>query len=242
MQATKELTDQKLIPFMFREYAVRALTDDKGEPWFVAKDICDVLGIVKANRSVAGLDTDEKDAHIMSTPGGNQTMTIINEAGFYKLVLRSRKPEATDFQRWVTHEVLPSLRKTGYYSMNQDSDLIAMRESARLLLQVIDRQIKLENRMDKYEQKQKVLALVPDISPRLQISQIIRSFVARQTSGYGHQDAFDKLYYQFKYRFNIDLPLRAKHAEVTNVLDYAEANGYINELLALTNKLFTEIP
>lgn len=236
-----EIALSGLIPFNFNGLPVRALTDERGEPWFVAKDICDVLGIVKSNRSIANLDADEKDAHIMSTPGGKQTMAIINEAGFYKLVLRSRKPEASDFQRWVTHEVLPSLRKTGYYSMNQDTDLVAMRESARLLLQVIDRQIKLENRMDKYEQKQKVLAPVPDISPRLQISQVIRSFVARQTSGYSHQDAFDKLYYQFKYRHSIDLQIRAKNAGAQNVMDYAEANGYLEKLLSLAKMLFTEI-
>lgn len=86
------------------------------EPWFVAKDVCDVLGI-KTNHlreDGRGLDDDE----VMNLPNwevGGKAPLIVSEAGFYKLVMRSRKPEAKAFQRWVTHEVLPAIRRTGGY-------------------------------------------------------------------------------------------------------------------------------
>lgn len=86
-----------------------------GNPWFVARDVCDCLELDNITRALSGLDADEKDFTISNTLGGDQQMLTINESGLYSLVLRSRKPEAKTFKRWVTHEVLPSIRKTGGY-------------------------------------------------------------------------------------------------------------------------------
>lgn len=86
-----------------------------GEPWFVANDVCDCLELGNPRTSVALLDDDEKGVHTMDTPGGKQEMSIISEAGLYSLILRSRKPEAKAFKRWVTHDILPSIRNTGSY-------------------------------------------------------------------------------------------------------------------------------
>lgn len=94
---------------------VRAVRVDDGEPMFVAKDVCAVLELKNPRSTLALLDEDEKGVHIVDTPGGEQQMTIVTEPGFYKLVMRSRKPEAKAFQRWVTHEVLPALRRDGGY-------------------------------------------------------------------------------------------------------------------------------
>ena len=91
---------------------VRALSVD-GEPWFVAKDILDMLGLDRT--ALRKLDEDEKGVDTIHTPGGDQQVTTVSEAGFYKLVLKSRKPEAKAFQRWVTHEVLPAIRRDGAY-------------------------------------------------------------------------------------------------------------------------------
>lgn len=87
----------------------------KGEPWFVAKDVCDILGLTNSRKATAGLDDEEKGVTISDTPGGQQSLTIINESGFYSLIMQSRKPEAKSFKKWVTSEVLPSIRKYGYY-------------------------------------------------------------------------------------------------------------------------------
>lgn len=91
------------------------VVDVDGEPWFVAKDVCECLELGNPRTSIALLDEDEKGVHTMDTPGGQQEMSIVSEAGLYSLILRSRKPEAKAFKRWITHEVLPSIRRTGQY-------------------------------------------------------------------------------------------------------------------------------
>lgn len=101
--------------FNYNGSPVRTVMVD-GEPWFVAKDVCAILELGNPRSTLALLDDDEKGVHNVDTLGGSQQVTIINEPGLYSLVLRSRKPEAKQFKRWVTHEVLPSIRKTGGYS------------------------------------------------------------------------------------------------------------------------------
>jgi len=81
------------------------LIDEK--PWFVAKDVCDVLEIKNSNSTLALLDDDEKLISTVWTAGQNREVTIVNEPGLYSLILRSRKTEAKDFKRWITHDVLP---------------------------------------------------------------------------------------------------------------------------------------
>lgn len=88
-----------------------------GDPWFIARDVCECLELGNPRTSIALLDEDEKGVHTMDTPGGAQEMSIISEPGLYSLILRSRKPEAKAFKRWVTHDILPSIRKTGGYGM-----------------------------------------------------------------------------------------------------------------------------
>lgn len=86
------------------------------EPWFVAKDVCDVLGIEKYRDALARLDDDEKGCPVtVDTLGGPQKMSAVNESGLYNFIFLSRKPEAKKFRKWVTSEVLPSIRKTGRY-------------------------------------------------------------------------------------------------------------------------------
>lgn len=91
---------------------IRAVSEN-GEPWFVAKDVCDVLGL--DHTALRKLDADEKGRDSIPTLGGTQQMTMVSEPGFYRLVMKSRKPEAKAFQRWVTHEVLPAIRRDGGY-------------------------------------------------------------------------------------------------------------------------------
>lgn len=103
-----------LIPFNFEANEIRVVDID-GQPWFVASDIAKALDYRDAHQMTRVLDEDEKGAHILSTPGGAQSVSIINEAGLYSVILSSRKPEAKQFKRWVTTEVLPTIRKTGQY-------------------------------------------------------------------------------------------------------------------------------
>ena len=110
--------------FDFRGASLRTLTDEAGEPWFVAKDVCDILELTNPAVALQSLDDDEKtnlsNSYVWSEPG--RRPLIISEPGLYRLVMRSRKPEAKEFQRWVTHEVLPQIRKTGGYIPTTDAD------------------------------------------------------------------------------------------------------------------------
>lgn len=126
--------------FEFKDKQIRVLTDENGDPWFVAKDVCDILEISNSRQVVQSLDDDEKDVYNVYTRGGKQDMHIISESGLYSIVLRSRKPEAKAFKRWVTHEVLPSIRKTGNYSLNQkfesnDAKTVAMIQAFKGIIQ-----------------------------------------------------------------------------------------------------------
>ena len=104
----------QIVAFNFESKNVRIVVDQDGEPWFVAADVCAALTV--KTEQTRRLDEDEKGLRIVQTLGGDQEMTVINESGLYSLILTSRKPEAKRFKRWVTHEVLPSIRKTGSYA------------------------------------------------------------------------------------------------------------------------------
>ncbi|MEQ3049731.1 BRO-N domain-containing protein [Bifidobacterium longum] len=103
-------------PFDFNGIQVRVLTDEHGNPWFLGADVCAILGTA-TNHIREYLDADEI-TNIRSTDiaqNGGKAPVFVSESGLYSLVLRSRKPEAREFKRWVTHEVLPSIRKHGAY-------------------------------------------------------------------------------------------------------------------------------
>jgi len=110
--------------FNYEATQIRVLQIE-GEPWWVAKDVCSVLEVDQTQ--TRRLDDDEKGLRSIQTPGGAQEMLVVNEPGLYSLILGSRKPEAKAFKRWITHEVIPQIRKTGSYATPQtQSELILM--------------------------------------------------------------------------------------------------------------------
>lgn len=115
------MTGNNVQLFDFKGNQVRILTDEKGEPWFVAKDVCEVLGHSNASMALERLDNDERSKFNLGRQGETN---IVNEAGLYALVLGSRKPEAHEFKRWMTHEVLPSIRRHGVYATDATIDHI----------------------------------------------------------------------------------------------------------------------
>lgn len=104
--------------FEYQNNRVRTVDMD-GEAWFVLKDVCAVLGISNNRMAADRLDDDEKGVSLIDTLGGKQEMVIVNESGLYHVILRSDKPEAAPFRRWVTNDVLPAIRKTGSYNAPQ---------------------------------------------------------------------------------------------------------------------------
>lgn len=110
-------------PFVFKGYKVRTLTFETGQTWWVLKDVCEVLGLSNPSRVAQRLDGDEVSKFDPNSGLGsrsNEPVNIVNESGLYKIVLRSDKPEAKEFQRWVTHDVLPSIRMHGGYMLGQE--------------------------------------------------------------------------------------------------------------------------
>ena len=145
------MDEKSLRVFTFEDSKVRVVFQN-GEPWWIARDVCMVLEIKNPRDAVQDLEDDEKGVAIADTPGGQQEMTIISEAGLYSLILRSRKPEAKRFKRWITHDVLPAIRRTGRYGTDNAAELVKDLTNPDNLLTLLnnwkhdrDRRIELEH-------------------------------------------------------------------------------------------------
>lgn len=122
-----------IVAFKYEEQQVRTI-EKNGEPWFVGKDVADILGYSDTAQAVRKhIDHEDKGVVEMTTPGGKQPVTIINESGLYSLILSSKLPTAKKFKHWVTSEVLPSIRKTGEYKITpaQQNRLDIMERNSR---------------------------------------------------------------------------------------------------------------
>jgi prophage antirepressor-like protein len=119
-----------MIPFVSPRFGnVRVFLDDQGNPWFVAADVCRALGVGNASKALMALDEDEKGITTSNTLGGSQQMAIVSEPGLYSLILRSRKPAAKAFKRWVTHEVIPAVRSKGRYEVTEAASRTKIEEA-----------------------------------------------------------------------------------------------------------------
>ena len=136
---------------------IRTVTIDN-EPWFVGKDVAEALGYLKARNAISAhvSDEDKKDAPIQGAQVGTQKMTIINESGLYALIFGSKLESAKRFKRWVTSEILPSIRKTGSYQRLMSPEEM-MRVQLGMIDNIGDRVSKLENTMNIDYGQQRVL-------------------------------------------------------------------------------------
>ena len=141
----------QIIPFNYESKEVRVIQDDNGKPWWVAFDVCEVLGLSNTTEALKGLDEDEKSTLRISEGGPERN--IINEPGLYSLIIRSNKPEAKKFKRWITHEVLPAIRKTGKYEIDSLSEIDLIIRSAQALKTIEFKQIEHDERLAFLEAK-----------------------------------------------------------------------------------------
>lgn len=139
--------DNAIQQFNFEgKYQIRVVERD-GEPWFVAVDVCGVLGILNSSDAIKRLDDDERDDLDLIDPiGRKQRVNVINEPGLYSFILRSDKPEAKAFKRWITHDVIPSIRKTGAYSLGTMSP-------ERALLAAVQQMVEHSERLAEHDQR-----------------------------------------------------------------------------------------
>lgn len=118
-----------IIPFDYSGRQIRIVKDDGGVPWWVAADVCSVLEIADTSQALERLDGDEKLMRKIYASGQTRDMWMVSESGLYDLIIRSNKPEAKQFRRWITHEVLPAIRETGYYDTGAVTERISLLEN-----------------------------------------------------------------------------------------------------------------
>ena len=121
----------KLAVFSFGNHEIRTVTDEHGEAWFVANDVCKALELTNPHKALADhVDREDLTQRDTLTPGGLQKLNHVNESGLYALIFGSRKESAKRFKRWVTSEVLPAIRKNGYYVANATNPAVQERTPA----------------------------------------------------------------------------------------------------------------
>lgn len=204
--------------FSYNEKQVRTVQIN-GEPWFVLKDVCDVLGISKYRDVVERLDEDERALVKVDTLGGCQNMVAVNESGLYNVILRSDKPEAKPFRKWVTSEVLPSIRKTGTYNTTMLSPAEQLLAQAQLMVEQ-ERRIKaleassaettqtVETVMDALD-----IMVAPSVTAenwQSQMNRNVRGFCMQ--TGFDFHKTFQELYAELEASAGVKLGVRVKYA------------------------------
>lgn len=223
-----------IIPFTHEIFGtIRTLLIDN-EPWFVAADVCKALELKDTWMTIKGLDDDEKGTNIICTLGGEQKVSIINEPGLYSLILRSRKPEAKAFKRWITHEVIPSIRKHGMYATPDTIDkILANPEFGIRLLQELknerEKNLALQStievqagQIEEYKPKADYYDIVMQCTDLIPITQIAKDF------GIGPQ-IFNKMLHEYgiQYSLNNAWVLYAKYQHK----GYAQTETYLYEYM-----------
>nr|UVX75260.1 MAG: antirepressor protein KilAC domain [Bacteriophage sp.] len=157
--------------FNFNNASLRTLTDENGDPWFVAKDVCDMLGYTNASKAISDhVDPEDKLNNESLSSLGQRGGWLVNESGLYSLILSSKLPTAKEFKRWVTHDVLPTIRKRGIYATEATIDQILTNPDfgIRLLTDLKEeraKRIEAETQIKELEPKAKALddfTTVPD--------------------------------------------------------------------------------
>lgn len=194
---------------------IRTITKD-GEPWFVAADVCRALEISNSRDAVARLDEDEKNTVVLTDGNrGNPNMTIVNEPGLYTLVLGSRKPEAKAFKRWITHEVIPMIRKHGAYMTPEKLEEALLNPDVMIkLMKDLKQERKLRQQAEWRERlavaKSKILMVEAQEWDYIEIiNALMRKCAASHFAGQ-FQLAYDELHRQIRYKHGIALKNRKK--------------------------------
>lgn len=197
----------------------------EGEPWLVGKDVAEALGYTNPRKALADhVDEDDKGVTKCYTPGGEQEMTIINESGLYSLVLSSKLPGAKRFRRWVTSEVLPTLRRQGTYTMQPPkSAMELLRLQSKAMFELDERvnalEDKLENQMtiDHGQQRQLQRAVGDRVMER--VATVLPARMVRERKPY----FFKAIYHDLKNRFGVPSYRDIKPSDYMSAMAYIEA-------------------
>jgi prophage antirepressor-like protein len=209
--------------FDFRGQEVRTINQND-EPWFVAKDVCEILEIKNNRDAVGRLDSDEKDTvGSTDTMGRRQVLSVVNESGLYELIFSSRKPEAKHFKKWVKQEVLPSIRKTGQYSNVKVLDeRRALIESLKLTADTAEKVDDMQNQIKQLNTKvDEQITLTSGEQRRLQkgVARRVYEFTRDKKEA---AKLFRELYREIKDRFGVASYKDVKKRELLSAINYIE--------------------
>ncbi|EIL83139.1 BRO family protein [Bacillus altitudinis] len=213
--------------FNYQDQEIRTIIKD-GQPWFVAKDLCEVLEIKNNRDALSRLDEDEKGVVLTDTLGGSQELAAVNEPGLYALILSSRKPEAKQFKRWITHDVIPTIRQTGQYGVPKPLTEREQRiESLKLLLETSQRQDEMSKKLTNHERKILELNTKVDEQITLDHGEQRRVQKAVATRIYSFTDdknernrLFKELYREIKDRFGVSSYKDVKRKDMQAAVNY----------------------
>ncbi|MBY0052313.1 ORF6C domain-containing protein [Brevibacillus agri] len=220
--------------FSFHEKQVRVVVKD-GEPWFVAKDVCAILEIANSRDALGRLDEDEKGVVLTDTLGGKQELLAVNEPGLYSLVIGSRKPEAKAFKRWITHEVIPAIRKTGMYAAEQTkvvplSERQALIQSLRLTAELAEEMDEVKTITQSHSQK--LMELEQKVDEQITIDhgqqRLLQKAIGRrvyeiETNPDERRALFRQLHREIKDRWAVASYRDVRRTELPQVLRYIDA-------------------
>lgn len=235
--------------FEFDGRDVRIRQEADGAIWFVGKDVCQCLDLSNSRQALQRLDDDEKGVTTVDTPGGPQEMSAVNEPGLYNLIFSSRKVEAQKFKKWVTHEVLPEIRRSGSYdAVNDDvepaepEDLIlrqaqALKAHKDKMREIEGRQNDILSKVDRLESDLEEVGAVPPKTQRAEINDIVRGSVEYGSGPDAYREAWGELYREYRSRFRIDLKRRAANDDM-KPLEWAERYGHLHNLWELSHEYF----
>lgn len=254
---TKMITETSIL--QFSDNTIRMVVRDD-EPWWSGKDVCAALGIRnhhhaihgRPGRAGGGLDDDERGVVTLTTPSGDQEMLAVNESGLYALIMKSKKPEAKDFKRWITHEILPQIRKTGSYSVGGNminisgvpstgDPFMAMLEGIKVLYinqKAQEERIgRLEDKMDKAADAALALPRSTTEVRELNQREVIRTKVTvlATLTGLSHPDAWNYAYSEYNKIEHTNLTRRAESLKCQK-LDVIERDGKLGVLEAIIDR------
>jgi prophage antirepressor-like protein len=237
--------------FNYQSREVRTVVKD-GEPWFVAKDVCEILEISKHRDAISRLSEFMRGSVVVDTLGGKQEMAAVSEAGVYKLVFTSRKPEAEKFTDWVASEVIPSIRKTGGYVSDDDLFLETYfpfaDETTKAMFRNTLQTVRAQNEIIKKQKKEieykenVIVGLVDEVS-LAEKRQILNRVVRHNNANY--QDRWRELYKQFEMKYHINISQRfnayneTHKPKLRNKLDYIDiVMNKVPELYEIACKIY----
>lgn len=228
---------------------IRIILDENQEPLFCLADVCDVLEL---QRSAVARRLDEGviSSHPLSTSGGKQVINFINESGLYDVILGCRKPKAKPFKDWVTKEVLPTIRKTGHYSVKPMTTAQMFALQAQALLEIEQRQNEQDERIRRLEENQReneaaLKAIpfedvtLPELPERQQINQLARLYAG--STGVNYREVWNKVYQELYYRYSISIRAHKKNLGETSYLDVAERICCLDKIKNILNHLISKL-